>query len=79
MGCGHHLRQDQSWLAILSFLVDVYSEKIVGGEVSEHLRSELATNALEMAMNARGGVTGDLIHHSDRGVQYLSVAYWKAP
>ena len=39
------------------------------------MRSELATDALEMAMNARGGVTGDLIHHSDRGVQYLSVAY----
>jgi transcriptional regulator with XRE-family HTH domain len=35
-------------------------------------------NAEILAMNARGGVTGDLTHHSDRGVQYLSIAYWKA-
>ena len=45
------------------------------------LRAELALDALEMALFARGDPLPDLVHHSDRGVQYLSIRYraGKAP
>ena len=64
--------------AYTAFLVDVYSRKIVGWKVSASLRSDLATDALEMALASRGGVFENLTHHSDRGVQYLSVSYSQA-
>ena len=64
--------------AYSAFLVDVYSRMIVGWKVSAHLRSDLATDALEMAVASRGCVFDGLVHHSDRGVQYLSVAYSQA-
>ena len=64
--------------AYSAFLVDVYSRKIVGWKVSAHLRSDLATDALEMAVASRGCVFDGLVHHSDRGVQYLSVTYSQA-
>ena len=51
---------------------------IVGWKVSAHLRSDLATDALEMAVASRGCVFDGLVHHSDRGVQYLSVTYSQA-
>jgi len=47
---------------------------IVGWKVSHSLKSDLATDALQMALGQRGN-TDDLVHHSDRGVQYFSVAY----
>jgi transposase InsO family protein len=60
--------------AYVSFVTDVYSRMIVGWRVSNSLRSDLALDALEMAVHARGGAEG-VIHHSDRGVQYLSIRY----
>ncbi len=58
-----------------AFIVDAFSRAIVGWRVSSSLRAELALDALEMALWARGpGLTG-LVHHSDRGVQYLSIRY----
>lgn len=60
--------------AYVAFVVDVYSRMIVGWRVSRSLRSDLALDALEQALHARRDTEG-LIHHSDRGVQYLSIRY----
>lgn len=58
-----------------AFIVDAFSRAIVGWRVAASLHAELALDALEMAIWARGpGLTG-LVHHSDRGVQYLSIRY----
>jgi putative transposase len=57
-----------------AFVIDVFSRRIVGWRVSRSLRSDLALDALEQALHARPK-RGDLIHHSDRGVQYLSIRY----
>jgi transposase InsO family protein len=58
----------------VAFVTDVFSRKIVGWRVSKSLRSDLALDALEQAIHARPE-TNDLIHHSDRGVQYVSIVY----
>jgi transposase InsO family protein len=79
-------RPNQLWVADLSyvatwagfvyvaFVFDVYSRMIVGWRVSNSLRSDLALDALEQALHARRDTEG-LIHHSDRGVQYVSIRY----
>ena len=60
----------------VAFIVDAFSRMIVGWRVSTSLRADLALDALEMAIWARQGEGLDgLVHHSDRGVQYLSVRY----
>jgi putative transposase len=58
----------------VAFVTDVFSRKIVGWRVSRSLRSDLALDALEQALHARPRADS-LIHHSDRGVQYLSIRY----
>jgi putative transposase len=59
-----------------SFILDLFSRKIVGWQVSDSLRAELALDALEMAIWSRGDRIGEnLVHHSDRGVQYTSIRY----
>lgn len=79
-------RPDQLWVADLTyvatwrgfvfvaFIVDVFSRRIVGWRVSTSMKTELVLDALEQAIHARGK-SGDLIHHSDRGSQYLSIRY----
>jgi transposase InsO family protein len=79
-------RPNQLWVADLTyvatwvgfvyvaFITDVFSRKIVGWRVSNSLRSDLALDALEQALHARSDLDG-LIHHSDKGVQYLSIRY----
>jgi putative transposase len=58
----------------VAFVVDVFSRYIVGWRVSSSLRSDLALDALEQALWARR--PGErLVHHSDRGTQYLSIRY----
>jgi len=65
-----------SGFAYVAFVVDVFSRFIVGWRVSGSLRAELALDALEMAIWARRGDDLDgLVHHSDRGVQYLAIRY----
>jgi putative transposase len=62
--------------AYASFVTDLFSRKIVGWQVADHLRAGLALDALEMAIFARqDGIGGELVHHSDRGVQYTSIRY----
>lgn len=63
-----------SGFAYVAFVVDVFSRFIVGWRVSTSLRSDLALDALEQALAARPASDG-LIHHSDRGVQYLAIRY----
>ncbi len=58
----------------VAFVIDVFSRMIVGWRVSRSLRSDLALDALEQALWARPEM-GQLIHHSDRGVQYVSISY----
>jgi putative transposase len=56
--------------AYTAFVTDLFSRKIVGWQVADHLRASLALDALEMAVFARQDqLGGDLVHHSDRGVQ----------
>jgi putative transposase len=56
--------------AYTAFVTDLFARKIVGWQVADHLRAGLALDALEMAIFARGdGIGGQLVHHSDRGVQ----------
>ena len=64
----------RSGFAYVAFITDVYSRRIVGWRVSNSLRSDLALDALEQAIHAREDLE-NLVHHSDRGVQYLSIRY----
>jgi putative transposase len=62
--------------AYAAFVTDLFSRKIVGWQVAEHLRAGLALDALEMAIFSRQDHIDDqLVHHSDRGVQYTSIRY----
>lgn len=65
-----------TWVGFVyvAFVVDVFSRCIVGWRVSSSLRSDLALDALEQALHARPH-DEKLIHHSDRGVQYVSIRY----
>lgn len=62
----------------VAFVMDVFARRVVGWRASTSLRTDLALDALEMAIWARGKEGADLsglIHHSDRGVQYLAIRY----
>jgi transposase InsO family protein len=60
----------------VAFVIDVFARRIVGWRASTSLRSDLALDALEQALYDRQDDSVDrLIHHSDRGVQYLSIRY----
>ena len=63
-----------SGFVYVAFVIDVYSRMIVGWRVSRSLRSDLALDALDQALYSRP-VSEQLVHHSDRGVQYLSIRY----
>ena len=58
----------------VAFVIDVYARRIVGWRVANSLRTDLVLDALEQALYSRTGTQG-LIHHSDRGCQYLSIRY----
>jgi len=62
--------------ACTAFVMDLFARRILGWQVAGSLRSDLALDALEMAIWARRHESVDgLIHHSDRGVQYTSIRY----
>jgi len=82
------VRPNQLWVADLTyvatwrgfvyvaFVIDVFSRRIVGWRASNSLRSDLALDALEQALYDRPIIPAEaLVHHSDRGVQYLSIRY----
>jgi putative transposase len=79
-------RPDQLWVAdityvaawtgfvYVAFVIDVFSRRIVGWRVAASMKTDLVLDALEQALWARHDPQG-LIHHSDRGSQYLSIRY----
>ena len=64
-----------SGFVYVAFVFDVFSRFIVGWQAASHLRTDLVLDALEMALWQRKGAGEGLVHHSDRGVQYLSIRY----
>ena len=58
----------------VAFVIDVFSRKIVGWRTMNSLKTDIALDALEQALWSRPD-TESLVHHSDRGVQYLSIRY----
>jgi putative transposase len=80
-------RPNQLWVADLTYVatwsgfvyvalvIDAFSRFIVGWQAARSLRTDLALDALEMAIWARRGQLEGLVHHSDRGSQYLSIRY----
>jgi transposase InsO family protein len=79
-------RPDQVWLADISYIAsdegwlylaaikDMATREIVGWSMADHMRTELCTDALVMALQRHSPPPG-LIHHSDRGVQYAAEPY----
>lgn len=85
----HFIRPNQVWVSDITYLpiegkqkwcylfliTDVVSKKIVGYQLSGNMSTISAVNALKMAINNNAGLNKNLIHHSDRGVQYCSDKY----
>lgn len=79
-------RPDQLWVADFTFVatwqgfvyvalvIDVFARRIVGWRATRSMHTDLVLDALEQALHARQAAKG-LIHHSDRGCQYLSIRY----
>ena len=61
----------------LASIIDIYSRRVVGWAIADHMRTELALEAWEMAVRDRQPLPG-LVHHSDRGSQYASHDYQDA-
>jgi transposase InsO family protein len=71
-----YVRTWEGWL-YLAVLLDAFSRRVVGWALADHLRTELPSAALQMALQRRQPEPG-LIHHSDRGAQYVSAVYQAA-
>jgi putative transposase len=59
----------------VAFVIDVFARRIVGWRVSRSMQTDFVLDALEQALYARAPDPYELIHHSDRGSQYLSIRY----
>jgi putative transposase len=68
-----YLRTWEGWL-YLAAVQDAYSRRIVGWAMTEHMRTELVADALQMAVARRRPQPG-LIHHSDQGSQYVALGF----
>lgn len=66
----------EGWL-YLAVVIDLYSRRVVGWSMGKRMTSSLVCDALKMALWNRRPAKGQLIHHSDRGVQYASWAFRK--
>ena len=64
----------EGWLFVAS-VIDVGSRRLIGYSMNDHMRTELVTNALRMAIDARAGNVCGVISHADRGSQYTSIDY----
>jgi putative transposase len=70
-----YVKTHSGWVYV-AFLIDVFSRFVVGWQAARWLRTDLALDALEMALWVRRAVPlAGLIHHSDRGAQYLAIRY----
>ncbi len=82
----HATRPNRLWVAdftyvatwagfvYVAFVIDVFSRRIIGWRVARSMSAELVLDALEQAVWSRSGIQG-VVHHSDRGSQYLSIRY----
>jgi transposase InsO family protein len=65
-----------SGFVYVAFVIDAFARRIVGWRVSRSARAEFVLDALEQALHERQPLRrASLIHHSDRGVQYVSIKY----
>ena len=79
-GTPSYVRTFSGWVYV-AFITDVYSRRIIGWQTSTSLYTDLALDALRMAVWQRkrqGADLSGLVHHSDRGVQYRSIRYGQA-
>ncbi len=68
-----YIQTNSGWVYI-AFIIDVFSRAIVGWKVSTRMNTDMVLDALEQALHDRG-MSKNVIHYSDRGVQYLSIRY----
>jgi putative transposase len=68
-----YLWSDEGWL-YLAFVLDLFNREVVGWSLKPHMTADIVTDALTMAWFRRRPTPG-LIHHSDRGSQYASLAF----
>lgn len=59
----------------VAFVIDVFARRIVGWRVSRTMQTDFILDALEQALYERRPDANGLVHHSDRGAQYLSIRY----
>jgi transposase InsO family protein len=64
----------EGWL-FLATVIDLFSRRVLGWGVADHLRTPLVSSALDMAVATRGGAVDGVVFHSDRGCQYTSAEY----
>jgi putative transposase len=66
-----------TWIGFVyvAFVIDAFARRIVGWRVSHTAEAGFVLDALEQALHARRPIAGGLVHHSDRGVQYVSITY----
>lgn len=69
-----YIQTGEGWLYVASVL-DVGSRKLLGYSMADHMRTELVTSALTMAILSRGSDVAGVIAHADRGSQYTSIDY----
>jgi putative transposase len=66
-------------VGFFSFVIDVFSRRVVGWQLASHMRTDLVLDALKMALGTRRhGADLKLVHHSDRGSQYTSWDFTQA-
>ncbi|WFB88576.1 MULTISPECIES: IS3 family transposase [Streptomyces] len=63
-----------TWL-YLATVIDICSRRVVGWSIADHMRTSLVTDAIEMAVAARGGGVRGVVFHTDRGAQYSAAAF----
>jgi putative transposase len=69
-----YIRMSEAFV-YLAVVLDGFSRRVIGWAMADHLRAELALSALDMAIGNREVTRGELIHHSDQGVQYACGDY----
>jgi putative transposase len=70
-----YVKTHSGWVYV-AFIIDVFARYVVGWQISRSLHADLALDALDMALwHRRGHELAGLIHHSDRGVQYVAIRY----
>jgi putative transposase len=69
-----YIRMSEAFV-YLAVVLDGFSRRVIGWAMADHLRAELALSAVDMAIGDRNVTPGELVHHSDQGVQYARGDY----